>query len=103
MSLHDWTGAARPTKSIFDGRYCRLEPLDASRHGRELHEAATAAGKEERFRYLFESAPKNLEDSQRWAEKSSASDDPLFFWVIDRSTGRADGGIASCGLIQATA
>jgi RimJ/RimL family protein N-acetyltransferase len=91
MSLHDWTGATRPTKSIFDGRYCRLEPLDASRHSRELYEAATAGGKEERFRYLFEGAPSNLEDFKRWVEKSSASDDSLFFAVIDRSTGRVEG------------
>ncbi len=24
MGLHDWTGAARPTRSIFEGRYCSL-------------------------------------------------------------------------------
>ncbi len=91
MSLHDWAGAVRPTRSIFDGRYCRLEPLDAWRHTHALYEAATASGMEERFRYLFERAPGNLDEFKRWAEKSSAGDDPLFFAVTDKSTGRAEG------------
>ncbi len=91
MGLRDWTGVVRPTRSIFEGCYCRLEPLDASRHTEALYEAATASGVEERFRYLFDCAPGSLENFKRWVEKSSASEDPLFFAVINLATGRAEG------------
>lgn len=70
VSLLDWNGAARPARSVIEGRYC-LEPLDPVRQAESLYEAATAPGKEERFRYLFIPPPKDREDFARWMENAS--------------------------------
>ena len=49
-----------------------------------------APGAEERFRYLFE-APQARADFDRWLARSAASEDPLYFAVIDSASGRCEG------------
>ena len=88
--LHAWQPCPRPARITLEGRYCSLEPLDPGRHGDDLHAASMAPGAEERFRYLFD-APQNREDFGAWLERSARSEDPLFFAVIDRASGRCEG------------
>ncbi|MFD2252403.1 RimJ/RimL family protein N-acetyltransferase [Pseudochelatococcus lubricantis] len=76
---------------MLDGAFVRLEPLDAEQHANSLFEAAAAPGADDRFRYLFDHAPADLSALRSWAEKAEASLDPLFFAVIDKATGRAEG------------
>ena len=49
-----------------------------------------APGAEERFRYLFE-ASQSRSDFERWLARSAASEDPLYFAVIDSANGRCEG------------
>ncbi len=85
--LKNWTGAARPVRSVLEGRYTRLEPLDAGRHAADL----LAPGAEARFCYLFEAPPRSADDMAAWLAKAAASEDPLFFAVVDRQSGVAHG------------
>ncbi len=91
MDLRNWKGVSRPERTVLDGQYVRLEPLDAERHAPTLFEAAIAPGADDRFRYLAEGPPSDFEELHRWAVKAAASSDPLFFAVIDKRTGRAEG------------
>ncbi|MFB2551784.1 GNAT family N-acetyltransferase [Ensifer soli] len=91
MSLTDWAGAARPQRDVLEGRYARLEPLDPARHGAELFASAQEPGADDRFRYLFEAPPESMTVFSAWLDKIAASDDPMFFAVIDQATGRAEG------------
>jgi len=50
--LRNWTPRPRPQGVTLEGRYCRLEPLDAARHGDDLFAAVMAPGAEQRLRYL---------------------------------------------------
>ena len=88
--LTNWQPRPRPPRTALEGRYCRLEPLDPSKHGDALFEASMAPGAEERFRYLFDS-PADRASYQEWLVRSAKSEDPLFFTVVDRATGRAEG------------
>ncbi|MCZ8376247.1 MAG: GNAT family protein [Beijerinckiaceae bacterium] len=88
--LARWTQRPQPERRVLEGRYCRLEPLDAARHGDQLFAASMAPGAEERHRYLFE-APMERGPFQAWLEGRAASQDPLFFAVIDSATGRVEG------------
>ena len=76
---------------MLDGRYCRLEPIDASKHGEDLFEASSGSDAAERFRWLFEYPPENRGEFQLWLDKAQASEDPLFFAVVDLSSGIAAG------------
>jgi RimJ/RimL family protein N-acetyltransferase len=89
--LKGWSARARPARKTLDGRYCRLEPLDASRHGEDLFEASSVADAAERFRWLFEYPPASRADFRPWLDKAQSSEDPLFFAVVDKSTGKAAG------------
>lgn len=89
--LADWKGVPRPERNVIEGQYVRLEPLDADRHTAELFAASTGEGAEERFRYLFDRVPADLEEMTAWVSKAAQSTDPLFFAVIDKRTGRVEG------------
>ncbi len=88
--LQNWTPRPRPTRIALDGRYVRLEPLDAARHGDELFAASMAPGAEERHRWLFE-VPVDRAAFQDWLVGRAASEDPLFFVCIDKTTGKVEG------------
>lgn len=83
--------ARRPERIALEGRYCRLEPISASRHRQQLFKASTPPDAAKRFRYLFDPVIKTMEDMDQWLAKAEKSDDPLAFAVIDKRTGRCEG------------
>ncbi|MEQ1954232.1 GNAT family protein [Mesorhizobium sp. CN2-181] len=89
--LKKWTARPRPERKVLEGRYARLEPLSAAWHGDGLYEAATIANADERFRWLGEYPPENRAALQPWLEKAEASEDPLYFTVIDKASGKVAG------------
>lgn len=89
--LTGWTGCPRPGRHICEGRFVRLEPLDAVRHGDGLFACATIPGEAERFTYLPDRAPRRRQDLDPWLATAQASEDPLFFAVLDRATGKVGG------------
>lgn len=99
--LSGWSGAEEPQRIVLDGRYTRLEPLDIARHEDDLFAASSAPGAEDRFRYLFERAPRDRDTFHGWMEKTCASADPLAFAVVDKRTGRAGGRQALMRIVPA--
>lgn len=87
--LTGWVPRQRPKRVTLEGQYVRLEPL-VSTHADTLFMAASAPGMEDRFRWLSEGPPGRVE-FDGWLEKASASMDPMFFVVIDKASGRAEG------------
>ncbi|HXV78732.1 MAG TPA: GNAT family protein [Candidatus Binatia bacterium] len=80
----------RPTRTTLVGKYCRLEPLDPKCHGDELFAASMAPGAAERFRYLLD-VPQNRAGFDGWLAWAAASEDPMFFAVVDLARGRCEG------------
>ncbi|HVL71270.1 MAG TPA: GNAT family N-acetyltransferase [Beijerinckiaceae bacterium] len=89
--LSGWTPRRRPERRVHEGRYVRLEPLDPARHGDALFEAGSGPDAEDLWRYLFEPPFPDRASFQGWLDKASATEDPLFFAVVDPATGRAEG------------
>ena len=89
--LADPGPAKVPQRVVLEGRYTRLEPLDPERHGDDLHAASTLSDRAARFRYMPELPPDAREVFDAWLSGVAASPDPLFFAVVDRATGRAEG------------
>jgi len=89
--VSNWQGRARPERIVLEGRTTRLEPLSAARHGDELFSAVTLSDKDARFRYLFEVSPETRIAFQPWLEMAEHSEDPLYFAVIDKRTGKVEG------------
>lgn len=86
-----WTARPRPRHAPMEGRTCRLEPLSAAAHAADLF-AAQAEDADGRMWTWMPNGPYADEASYRaFAETAERSEDPMFFAVVDRSSGRALG------------
>ena len=86
-----WTPPPRPARDGMSGAYCRLEPLDAARHAADLFEANRRDADGRMWTYLAYGPFDALDVYRSWVERMAASDDPLFFAVVDTASGRAAG------------
>jgi RimJ/RimL family protein N-acetyltransferase len=74
-----------------EGRFCRLEPLDAARRAQDLFAANQLDADGRNWTYLFQEPFGDLASYQAWLEQVAKSDDPLFHTIIDRKTAKAVG------------
>lgn len=89
--LQNWTPRPKPERKVLEGRYVRLEPLDPQKHGDELFAASSVTDADQRFTWLFEFPPVTRAEFEPWLEKVSKSEDPLFYAVIDKASGKVAG------------
>src|SRR5439155_2500936 len=89
--LPDWTERPRPARTVMEGRLCRLEPLQASRHADALYKAHALDAEGRNWTYLPYGPFASPEDLARWIESVESSEDPLFFAIIDLATQQASG------------
>ena len=90
-NLKNWQPRPRPERKVIDGRYARLEPLSAAKHGDGLYEASSVADIGGRFAWLPDYPPQTRADFQPWLDRVEASEDPLFFAVFDKASGKVAG------------
>jgi RimJ/RimL family protein N-acetyltransferase len=83
--------AKRPGRVVLEGRYVDLTPLDARLHGDALWEATRGEQNDALWQYLAEGPFRDREDFDKTLEGMAASEDPLFFAIIDRASERAAG------------
>jgi RimJ/RimL family protein N-acetyltransferase len=82
----------RPERVDHEGRYVRLEPLDAARHARELYACShDIDGGERIWEYLPYGPFTGADAFAAWLEGCAASADPLFFAIRDRQSRFARG------------
>lgn len=86
-----WTGCRPPAGQPMDGRFCRLEALDAARHGGDLFNAYLQDGTGSLWTYMA-CGPFDTEAALTdWITLQADSGDPLFYAIIDRANGKAVG------------
>ena len=68
-----------------------LVPLDSAAHGDDLWNLACAPEHDGLWTYLFDGPFRERAAFQASLEKKAASDDPLFFAILDQPSGRAVG------------
>lgn len=89
--VKDTSPAIRPRRQTLEGRLVLLEPLDPSVHGDALYEGTHGEQREDLWRYLFEGPFADRSTFETHLKKASASEDPLFFAIVDKSSGLAVG------------
>ena len=91
FAVPGWKPPQVPPLSPMQGRYCRVEPLDADAHATALY-AANALDVEGRMWTYLMSGPFESFDAYRtWVDGACRSSDHLFYAIIDRATGKAVG------------
>ena len=87
----DAVQAKRPSRATLEGRFARLEPLDANKHGRDLYEATHGPDREAIWAYIGDGPFADFESFRISLETKAKSEDPLFFAIIDKADGKAKG------------
>ena len=87
----NWTPRPRPPRTPMHGRFCTVEPLDAARHAGDLFAANRLKPDGANWTYLPYGPFDRIMDYRAWAEKCTASEDPLFQAILDAKTGKAAG------------
>lgn len=89
--VENWTPRPRPARRAMRGRYCTVEPLSIENHAADLF-AANRRDRENRIWAYLPYGPFDTLDAYRqWLADECLGDDPLFFSIIDRRTGKAAG------------
>jgi len=78
--------ASRPARRALDGRFVRLEPLDPARHGASLWRETHGADQAAMWQYLFEAPFADERSFHDHLVRKAASEDPLFFAIVDQSS-----------------
>jgi RimJ/RimL family protein N-acetyltransferase len=91
FALPGWTAPVFPPHAPLAGRYCRLEPLDAARHARDLYEAQSDDKQGSTWTYLFQGPWADFAAYLKFLSESQDSRDPQFYAIVDAATNRAVG------------
>ncbi len=83
--------AKRPGRITMEGRYIVLVPLNAEAHGPALWEATQGLANSGLWQYLFDGPFTDYADFYSALQKKAAGEDPFFFAILERQSGRADG------------
>jgi RimJ/RimL family protein N-acetyltransferase len=89
MTKLNWRPARSPERAPLEGRTVRLEPVDPARHAAQLY--AAARGADSIWDYLAYGPFASQEAFTHWLAERAASNDPLFFAVVDRADDVARG------------
>ncbi len=81
-ALPDWTPRLWPPRTPIEGRFCRLEPLDADRHARGLFEAYAEAPDARDWTYLPDERETDAGAFHARIAARAASADPLHMAVL---------------------
>ena len=87
----EWTACPRPPREAITGRFCRIEPISIERHAADLHAANQEDIENRMWTYLPYGPFQTLTDYTGWMQRVCLGDDPLFYAIIDLSSGKAVG------------
>jgi len=87
----DDTAAQRPQRIRLEGAYVTLEPLDAVRHGDSLWRLAGGLENQALWKYMHSGPFPERSAFDAYLAEKAVSEDPLYFAIVDRTTGLAVG------------
>ena len=89
--LPHWKPLEPPSRKPMEGRFCRIESLDANFHATSLYAANAQDAEGRMWTYLPYGPFDSPGDYRAWLVEMGAGSDPLFYAIIDKATGRATG------------
>lgn len=85
--MADWKAPPRPARDVQQGRFCRLEPLNAAVHAESLYASNQLDEQGRNWTYLPYGPFESLAEYRTWIAQTCSGDDPLFFAIRDLATG----------------
>ncbi|CAI2495066.1 ribosomal-protein-L7/L12-serine acetyltransferase [Serratia ficaria] len=96
-ALDHWQTAGEPGNKVLQGRFCRLEPLQADRRADELYQAYQLAEDGRDWTYLFCERPETPSEFRDYLQAQASNADRKTMAVIDQVSGKA---IGSCAFLR---
>ena len=87
----DPSASPKPRRISFEGRTIRLVPMDAHEHLESLWTATGGPENEYLWTYMFEYAFQNRASFEANLQRKEESEDPLFYSIIEKTSGDAVG------------
>ena len=91
FAVPDWQACPHPRGRVIEGRLCRLLPIDPDRDSADLAAAFGEDAEGRNWTYMPYGPLSGKVEVRAWIESTCLGDDPCFFSVIDRESGRAVG------------
>jgi RimJ/RimL family protein N-acetyltransferase len=82
FALPAWKAPPFPPHAALTGRFCRLEPLQASRHARDLWEAQSEDETGSRWTYSYNGPFADFAAFEKWMTGIESSRDPQFYAIV---------------------
>ena len=76
-----WTGVERPSRTLMEGRFCRIESLATEHHLSDLFEAYSDDTDGKLWTYMTDGPFNSIDELRKWMEPACAADDPLYSWA----------------------
>ena len=89
MPCLEWKFARLPQRVSLEGVTVVLQPVDPAQHAKSLF--SSSKGAPELWNHLAYGPFANQASFTRWLEDRAATDDPLFYALVDRADGAARG------------
>jgi RimJ/RimL family protein N-acetyltransferase len=89
--LPGWTPREPPPRTVLQGHWARLEPLDATAHADGLFDAFSQDTSGRLWTYMFNGPFRERAEFRAFVEARAPSRDPLFFAIVDQRTQRPAG------------
>lgn len=91
FAVPNWKPVPRPPKMSMEGRLVRLEVANPMMHAPDLFEAFAADRENRIWTYLPYGPFKTAAELEIWMHETCTGDDPMFFTIIDKASGKAVG------------
>ncbi len=91
VNTSKWMEAKRPLRTTIEGTYCKVEPFSIDQHAGELYQAFSSDKKGDNWTYMRYGPFRNEQEFRKWASDNCLTNDPIFYVVIDKTTGKAVG------------
>ena len=92
-ALPDWQPRAHPQRTVLEGRFCRLEPLQ-QQHAEALFAAHQQAADTRSWTWLLREPDDSPEAYRQWIASVETLQDPMHFAVIDAHSQQPVGSLA---------
>ncbi|MEM6305384.1 MAG: GNAT family protein [Pseudomonadota bacterium] len=89
VPVPDWAAPPAPSGEVLDGRFARLEPLNAEKHAALLYRSY--AGADDVWAYMPHGPFSSAAQYHRWVRDHAGRPDPFFYAVFNKLSGQWEG------------
>lgn len=85
-TVENWSPAAKPIKTIMQGKYCTLELLEIDKHATQLFDSLSIDNQGESWTYLPYGPFSTCDEFRNWLQATMLDEDTVLYAILDFKT-----------------